>query len=51
MSQTLVLSIKHATVNSIPYFGVSAVIMLSHIFSAGGGSWTLNSRMQAASLF
>ena len=30
MSQTLVLSIKLATVNLIPYFGVSTVIILSH---------------------
>ena len=30
ISQTLVLSIKLATANLIPYFGVSSVIMLSH---------------------
>ena len=30
MSQTLVLGIKLATVNLIPYFGVSTVIILSH---------------------
>ena len=30
ISQTLVLSIKLATVNLIPYFGVSTVIILSH---------------------
>ena len=29
MSQALILSIKLATVNSIPYFGISTVIMLS----------------------
>ena len=30
MSQTLVLSINLGTVNPIPYFGVTTVIMLSH---------------------
>ena len=30
LSQTVVLNIKHATVNSIPYLGVRTVITLSH---------------------
>ena len=49
MSQTLVLSIKHATVNSIPYFGVSTVIMLSHRYFqqvVEVGLWTLACKQQ-----
>ena len=35
LTQTLVLSIKLATVNSIPDFGVSTAIMLSHRYLSG----------------
>ena len=49
ISQTVVLSIKLATVNLIPYFGVSSVIMLSHgyLLQVVQDELTLNPRMEA----